>query len=151
MSAQALTLALIALAVGTLAPIQMAANAQLARGVAGTIAATIISFSAGWLFLVGINAVGFRQFPTVSDIARTPLYLLLVGRGDRRDLCQRQRSGRAPAGAAATACLVIGGQLIGAMIVDRLGLFDFTVREVSAGRLVGVALVLSGALLVRLT
>ena len=48
---------LIALAVGALAPIQMAANAQLAKGVAGTIAATIISFSAGWLFLITINTV----------------------------------------------------------------------------------------------
>ena len=79
MGIQALVLAFIAMAVGTLAPIQMAANAQLAKGVAGTIAATIISFSAGWLFLITINAVGFRQFPTVSDIARTPVYLLLLG------------------------------------------------------------------------
>ena len=75
MGIQALVLALFALAVGALAPIQMAANAQLAKG--GAVAATIISFSAGWFFLIAINAVGFRQFPSVSDIVRTPVYLLL--------------------------------------------------------------------------
>ena len=77
MGIQALVLALFALAVGALAPIQMAANAQLAKGVTGAVAATIISFSAGWFFLIAINAVGFRQFPSVSDIVRTPVYLLL--------------------------------------------------------------------------
>ena len=54
-------------------------------------------------------------------------------------------------GSAATVSLVIAGQLIGAMMVDRLGLFDFALRGLSAGRLAGVALVFAGALLVRLT
>ncbi len=36
-------------------------------------------------------------------------------------------------------------------MVDRLGLFDFPVREVLAGRFLGAALVFAGALLVRLT
>ena len=151
MSAQALVLTLIALAVGALAPIQMAANAQLARGVAGTIAATIISFSAGWFFLIAINAVGFRQFPTVSDIARTPVYLLLLGGAIGAIFVSVNVLVAPRLGAAVTASLVIAGQLIGAMLVDRLGLFDFTVREVSAGRIVGLALLLSGAMLVRLT
>jgi len=61
-SIQTVLLALIALAVGILAPIQMAANAQLAKGVSGAIAATIISFTAGWFLLILINSVGF-SFP----------------------------------------------------------------------------------------
>jgi transporter family-2 protein len=54
-------------------------------------------------------------------------------------------------GSAATATLVIAGQLIGALTVDRLGPFEFAFRGLSAGRLVGVALVFVGAMLVRLT
>jgi hypothetical protein len=72
-------------------------------------------------------------------------------RGDRRDLCQRQRPGGAHLGSAATASLDIAGQRIGALTVDRLGLFEFAFRELPAGRLVGVALVFAGAMLVRLT
>jgi hypothetical protein len=52
---------------------------------------------------------------------------------------------------AATATLVIAGQLIGALTVDRMGLFEFAFRGLSAGRLVGVALVFVGAMLARLT
>ena len=36
-------------------------------------------------------------------------------------------------------------------MVDRLSLFDFAFRGLSAGRLVGVALVLAGGMLVRFT
>jgi uncharacterized membrane protein YdcZ (DUF606 family) len=53
----------------------MAANAELAEGVAGAIAATTISFAAGSFFLVIINAGGFRQFSLASDIAHTPVHL----------------------------------------------------------------------------
>ncbi len=151
MSIQTLLLALIALAVGILAPIQMAANAQLAKGVSGAIAATIISFTAGWFFLILINSVGFRQFPSVSEIARTPIHLLLIGGAIGAIFVSVNVLVAPRLGSAATATLVIAGQLIGALTVDRLGLFEFAFRALSAGRLVGVALVLFGVLLVRLT
>ncbi len=149
MGIQTVLLALIALAAGTLAPIQMAANAQLAKGVNGAIAATIISFTAGWWLLILINSVRFRQFPSVSDIVRTPVHLLLIGGAIGAIFVSANVLVAPRLGSAATASLVIAGQLIGALTVDRLGLFDFAFRGLSAGRLVGVALVLAGAMLVR--
>ena len=149
MGIQTVLLALIALAAGTLAPIQMAANAQLAKGVNGAIAATIIFFTAGWWLLILINSVGFRQFPSVSDIVRTPVHLLLIGGAIGAIFVSANVLVRARLGSAATASLVIAGQPIGALTVDRLGLFDFGFRGLSAGRLVGVALMLAGAMLVR--
>jgi bacterial/archaeal transporter family-2 protein len=150
-SIQTLLLALIALAVGTLAPIQMAANAQLAKGVSGANAATIISFTAGWFFLILINSVGFRQFPSVSEIARMPIHLLLIGGAIGAVFVSVNVLVAPRLGSAATATLVIAGQLIGALTVDRMGLFEFAFRGLSTGRLVGVALVFVGAMLVRLT
>jgi transporter family-2 protein len=44
---------------------------------------------------------------------------------------------------------IIGGQLVGAILADHLGLFGLAVRHVTAERLIGVALVLGGALLVQ--
>jgi transporter family-2 protein len=41
---------------------------------------------------------------------------------------------------------VIAGQLLGATLADHLGLFGLDVRPVSALRLLGIALVLGGAL-----
>jgi uncharacterized membrane protein YdcZ (DUF606 family) len=43
------------MAARSLFPIQTAANAQLARLVAGPIAARIISFTVGWFALLAIN------------------------------------------------------------------------------------------------
>jgi bacterial/archaeal transporter family-2 protein len=118
----------LALVVGALTQVQMVANAELANGVAGTIAATIISFTAGWFILIIINAAGFRQFPLASDIARTPVHLLVI-RGAIGALFVGVNVRVAPRlGSAATMSLVIAGQLVGALAVDRLGLFAFTVR-----------------------
>jgi transporter family-2 protein len=39
---------------------------------------------------------------------------------------------------------------MGALVIDRFGLFGLAMRELSFGRLVGAALVLAGALMVRL-
>jgi bacterial/archaeal transporter family-2 protein len=40
--------------------------------------------------------------------------------------------------------------LLGALVIDRFGLFGLGLRELSFGRLAGVVLVFAGALLVRL-
>ena len=151
MNLETFLLALLALAVGTLFPIQTAANSLLARGVGGSIAATLISFISGLFCLLVINALVFRQYPSVSDISRTPPYLLLMGGAIGATFLSVNVLLAPRLGSAATLCLVIAGQLIGALTIDRLGLFNFAVRDLSPGRIVGVALVLAGALLVRLT
>jgi transporter family-2 protein len=48
-------------------------------------------------------------------------------------------------------CFVVAGQLVGALVIDRFGLFGLAMREMSLGRLAGAALVFAGALMVRLT
>lgn len=52
-------------------------------------------------------------------------------------------------GATLALALVIAGQLIGALLLDRFGLFGFSPQAVTPGRLAGVALILVGALLIR--
>ena len=132
-------------------PIQTAANAQLARLVGGPIAATIISFTVGWFALLAINGAVFRQFPAVGDVVSAPLPLLLIGGVLGATFLSANVYLAPRLGAAATLCFVIAGQIIAAMIIDRFGLFDFAVRDLSPGRVIGVILVLAGAVLVRLT
>lgn len=151
MSVQSFLLALLAVAAGSLFPMQTAANALLAKGVGGPIAATTISFTIGWFVLLIINVVGFRQFPSVAQVTSMPPWLLLVG-GAIGAIFLSVNVFLAPRlGAAATLVLVIAGQLLAAVTIDRLGLFAFSVRELSLGRIVGVGLVFVGAVLVRLT
>jgi bacterial/archaeal transporter family-2 protein len=148
---QTFFLALLAVAAGALFPVQSAANSLLGKSVGGPVAATLISFTVGWFMLLAADAVGFRQFFSLADIAATPIWLLLVGGvlgatflGVNVMLAPRL-------GSAALLCLVIAGQLLAAVTIDRLGLFSFAIREFSIGRVVGVALVFAGAVLVALT
>ena len=46
---------------------------------------------------------------------------------------------------------IIAGQLMTGIVLDRIGFMGLPVHEITAGRLTGVALLLAGALLVRLT
>ena len=150
MNPQNLILALVAIAVGTLLPMQASVNSLLAKSAGGVIVATWISITVSWFLLLAVNAIVFRNFPAISDIAATPLYLLLLG-GALGAIFLSVNVMLAPRlGVAATFCLVIAGQLIAALTIDRLGLFSLAVRELSVGRIVGVALVIAGALMVRL-
>lgn len=53
-------------------------------------------------------------------------------------------------GAAATMGLVVAGQLLGGILVDRLGFLGLAVREISVGRMAGAMLLLAGAVLIRI-
>ena len=86
----------------------------------------------------------------MADIARQPLFLLLAG-GAIGAVYVSANVFLAPRiGAGALLCLVVAGQLLGALVIDRFGLFGLAMRELSFGRLAGAALVFAGALMVRL-
>jgi bacterial/archaeal transporter family-2 protein len=150
LSLQGFLFAVMAVCAGALFPVQSAANAWLARGVGGPIAATTISFMTGIIVLLILNAAIFRQFPQIADLRAQPLALLWIG-GTIGAVFLSANVFLAPRlGAAATLCFVIAGQVVAAMTIDRLGLFGFSVRELSVGRIGGVLLVLVGAVVVRL-
>jgi bacterial/archaeal transporter family-2 protein len=140
----------LALFAGFLFPFQASVNSQLGRGVGGPIAATMISFAVGLAVIAVINLAVFRQIPTISDLSRQPLALLLAG-GALGAVYVGASVFLAPRiGAGALLCLIVAGQLLGALVIDRFGLFGLGLRELSFGRLAGVVLVFAGALLVRL-
>ncbi len=148
---QTLFYALLAIAAGALFPVQSAANAWLGRGVGGPVAATAISFVAGLFFLIAANAAAFRQWPSLDALAAQPPAMLVFGGAlGATFLCANVYL--APRfGAAPTIAFVMAGQLASAVVVDRIGLFGLAMREFSLGRVGGVALVIVGAVLVRLT
>ena len=143
--------ALLAVGVGALFPVQSAANALLGRGIGGPIAATLVSFASGLVLLLAINGLAFRQWPTLEQAAAQPLPLFWVG-GAIGAIFLSANVFLAPRfGSAATLSFVMAGQLLSALVIDRFGLFGIAQRELSLGRVGGVAMVLAGAALVRLT
>jgi transporter family-2 protein len=150
MSPLAILFSLLALLTGFLFPFQASVNSQLGRGIGGPIAATMISFAFGLIVIVAANLFAFRQIPAFSDLMRQPPHLLFAG-GTIGAIYVGASVFLAPRiGASALLCLVVAGQLLGAVLIDRFGLFGLAVRELTFGRLAGVFLVLAGALMVRL-
>jgi transporter family-2 protein len=143
--------ALMAFCAGALFPVQAAVNAMLGRGIGGPIVASLVSFVAGATALLIFNTVLFRQWPRWSEVAAQPLTLWWVG-GMLGALFLSANVVVAPRlGSAATLGFVMAGQLLSALVIDRFGLFGFALRDLSLGRVGGVALVAIGALMVRLT
>jgi transporter family-2 protein len=151
LNAQITAYALLAVCAGALFPIQPAANAMLGRGIGGPVAATIVSFVSGLIVLLVVNALVFRQWPSLSDLAAQPIALLWTGGGIGAVFLTANVFLAPRLGSAATLGFVMAGQLGCALAIDRFGLFGFGLRDLSLGRIAGVALVIAGALLVRLT
>jgi transporter family-2 protein len=150
MSPLAILFSLLAVVAGFLFPFQATVNSQLGRGIGGPIIATVISFAVGLVVIAAADLIVFRQIPTWADIAKQPLYLLFSG-GALGAIYVGANVFLAPRiGAGALLCLVVAGQLVGALTIDRFGLFGLAARELSFGRLAGAALVFAGALMVRL-
>ena len=53
-------------------------------------------------------------------------------------------------GTAATLCLIMAGQLLGALLIDQFGILGLATRQVTFGRAAGAVIVVVGALMVRL-
>ena len=150
MSPLAIAFSILALLAGVVFPFQAAVNAQLGGGVGGPMAATLVSFFFGLVFIAAADLLVFRQFPSVADLMRQPPGLLLAG-GAIGAVYVAANVFLAPRiGAGALLCLVVAGQLLGALVIDRFGLFGLAIRELSFGRIVGAGLVFAGALLVKL-
>ena len=149
MSPLAILYSALALLAGFLFPFQASVNSQLGRGIGGPIAATVVSFACGLAFILAADLVVFRQIPAVADVLRQPAYLLFTGGAIGAVFLGASVFLAPRIGAGALLCLVVAGQLLGALVIDRFGLFGLATRELSFGRLAGAALVLAGALIVR--
>ena len=151
MNPQLSAYAVLAICVGALFPVQSAANALLGRGIGGPIAATLVSFGSGLILLLLINALVFRQWPDLAQVSAQPWPLFWVG-GAIGAIFLSANVFLAPRfGSAATLSFVMAGQLLSALVLDRYGLFGLATRDLSLGRIGGVAMVIAGAALVRLT
>lgn len=142
---------LLGVVAGAFIAIQGPINAQLARGLGIPIAAAAASFLSGAIILCLMTAV-FSQVQGVSLNWRAPALWLFVAGGCLGGVYVTSAVFLVPRiGAAATMAFAVSGQLIAGMLVDRIGFMGVAVRELSLGRIGGAVLLLTGALLIRLT
>jgi len=150
MTLAGLMLTLVALVTGGLIALQAPINAEAASRLGHPLAAATMSFCIGTLVLIVLTALFARNVTHLGALKTMPLYML-IGGGLLGAIYVTVTLVLAPRiGVAAVMALGIAGQLVTALLIDRLGLFELLERGLSAGRVGGAVLVLVGALMVRL-
>jgi transporter family-2 protein len=131
---------------GGLIALQAPINSMLGRSV-GTFTAASVSFTVGTLALVAITLIVGEGFGRVGEARNLAPYYLAGGILGAVYVTTALVAVRA-LGAGGVTAATITGQLLTAVIVDRLGLLGVTERPLSAQRLIGVALLAAGTFLV---
>lgn len=138
--------AAIAFVAGALLPLQALINAQLGRQTTGALFASACSFLVGTIALGGVLLVTRQPLPAFDTLARLPAWIWLGGLLGAFFVCVATLA-IPRIGAATLVALVVGGQMLAALALDRFGVLQAP-QPVTASRLFGALLVLAGVLLV---
>ena len=137
-----------AVAAGAMLPFQFGINAVLARYVDGAARASLISFVVGSLTLLAAVLLFYRGSPSAERLAGAPWWVWVGGcLGAFYVLGSVVTAPKL--GAATLVALILAGQALASLTVDHFGLVGFDENPVTPGRLLGIALVAAGVVLVR--
>jgi transporter family-2 protein len=139
---------LFAFAAGAALPVQFGINAQLSSWLDSPVRAAFVSFLTGAIILAVGAALLFKPLPSGSRLGHAPWWVWIGGAfGAFYVVASIVAAPRL--GAATVVAVIVAGQSLASVVVDHYGWVGFEPRHVSAGRLVGMALVGSGVALVR--
>jgi len=141
-------LAALALALGALLPVQVGANAELAGWLGAAVRASLVNFGLGFFLLTGFALVFVRGLPSAGGIAGAPWWAWTGGVVGASYVLGSTLLGPR-LGAVTFFAVLLAGQTVASLIVDHYGWLGFAEREITAGRLAGVALLAAGVVLVR--
>jgi transporter family-2 protein len=131
---------------GGFVALQAPINSTLGKTV-GTFAAASVSFAIGLAVLVAITLVAGGGFGDVSQAGDLPWYYLTGGLLGAIYVTTVLLSVR-KLGAGGVTGATIAGQLTMSVIIDRAGLLGLPERGLTAHRLIGIALLAAGTVLV---
>jgi len=138
---------LAAMLVGILISAQPPLNAVLASHIGSSIGATIISIFVALICMLAISVVFGAGELTRQTLSSVPWWAFLAGAIGAIFVASGVVITPVTGALVYFVCL-IAGQLIGATLVDQYGALGLNVREISIPRMIGVALVIAGAVLV---
>ena len=140
---------LFALAAGAMLPFQVGMNAVLAGALGSPLRAALVSFVVGTAALLALVLLVARGVPTGERVAEAPWWVWAGGLLGAFYVFGSIVAGPR-LGAVTFVALILAGQAVASLLVDHFGLVGFDEQPVSAGRVVGLALLAAGVVLVRL-
>jgi transporter family-2 protein len=131
---------------GSLVALQAPINSKLGKAV-GTFTAASVSFAIGLAVLVTITLVFGEGFGKIGEAFHIPWYYLLGGVLGAVYVTTVLLSVR-EIGAGSVAAATIAGQLTMSVLIDRLGILGLPQRALTFPRVLGIALLAAGVLLI---
>ncbi|HYF22344.1 MAG TPA: DMT family transporter [Caulobacteraceae bacterium] len=138
---------LVVLISGTLVALQAPTNAVVARAVNSPVNAALVSFAVGTAALL-VAAFVLRVRPDLAAVKGLPWWAWLGGLYGAVFVAAAAFA-TPRIGVAATLTLLVAGQLVMAAALDHFGALGVPRQEITPLRLLGLALVAGGVLLVR--
>ncbi|BCS88770.1 DMT family transporter [Pseudodesulfovibrio sediminis] len=136
-----------ALLAGALLPIQAGVNLRLRGSLGDPIWAATVSFGVGTLALLAYGLITRSPLPTLTMVGTAPAWAWIGGCfGAFFVFSTIVLAGQL--GAATMMAWLLAGQFLAALILDHFGLITFDVRMISWQRILGVILLVAGALMV---
>jgi transporter family-2 protein len=139
----------VALTMGLFMAVQPALNLELRRFVGSPAQAAMVSTTVSTTSLAFfVFVIQRKPWPSLHAAVSTPWWIWIGGLlGAAYVAISVVLISRL--GAAFAFSLVVLGQMVTALILDRFGWFGVPIHDLSPGRLIGVALVISGVVLIR--
>jgi len=140
--------AFLVLIAGMAAPTQAGINSKLSQYLQSNFLAALVSFGVGTTALLAYTIILRLQFPPTLSLAKIPWWLWLGG------LCGAYlvtvTLTAAPIlGATTMFSFLLAGQMLGSLALDHFGLLDYPVHPINGWRILGVAFLFIGVLLIK--
>ena len=137
---------LLGVAAGCLVGMQAPINSRLGRSV-GTAQAATFSFLVGTVLLLAIAAFWSGGLGALGNLGKAPWWAFVGGLLGAVYVIVALVAVRT-LGASGLTAVVIAGQLIISVVIDRLGLLGVARQQIGAGRILGLVLLVAGVVLV---
>ena len=137
---------LLAVAAGCFVGLQAPVNARLGRQI-GVLQAATVSFLVGTVVLALVAGVSSGGLSPIGNAGRAPWWALIGGLLGAFYVSVALLTVRT-LGASGLTAIVVAGQLAISVTVDRLGLFGIAKQQIAAPRILGLLLLVVGAVLV---
>ncbi len=137
---------LLAAAAGVFVGLQAPANARLGKGI-GSLQAATVSFLVGTFALIVVSSLSSGGLGGIGHAGRAPWWALIGGFLGAFYVVVALATVRT-LGLSALTAIVVTGQLTIAAVVDRFGLLGIAKQHLGAPRIIGLVLLLVGAVLV---
>lgn len=136
-----------AIGAGALIALQAPINATLGDSI-GNVTAATVNFVVGAVILIAVTLVFADGFGSLSSAGELPWYYTLGGGAVGAAFVVVAIVTVGTLGAGGITAATLAGQLAASVVIDRLGILGLAEREITAGRVAGIALLLLGTYLV---